>query len=511
MGKFGARFEARFSLNLLGIFPAFFLAFFLAACAPKGLDQAALNYVKDSANLAPAGFSEQLKKEYLGQFFSVWDESFEPPSKKAMFWGLEAKNGFDESKKPIGAAFFAEIEKNMRPESYPSQKTRGIMTKSTAVRVLPTAKPRFLSKDGYPFDRWQNSHIFAFTPVIILHEDASGEWLLVQSSFVSGWVRFDSVAKIRDKDADALKNAAEFAMPKKDKIPLYFKGRFVETARVGMLFEKNGGKIYGYKRDLEGFAVKIALETVRGESGESSESKKSESSAAARAESGESWGNFGGESGESSRDFAAQSRESSKKSRGVSALKTGESSPESSPESRPESAPNANDFATFPLTLSQANIAAAMDALELENYGWGGLYGNRDCSAFVRDVFMNFALWLPRNSLAQIIFTKTAPYAQYIELPKDSAAKIRAILKLGKPFATLLWMRGHIMLFIGEIEGKPVVMHDVWGIRGANGLDLISRIAITTLDSTGDVFLDAENAPAPSLLERIEAMGVLVK
>lgn len=39
----------------------------------------------------------------------------------------------------------------------------------------------------------------------------------------------------------------------------------------------------------------------------------------------------------------------------------------------------------------------------------------------------------------------------------------------GVPFATLLWLRGHITLYIGEYKGEPVMFHNVWGVRTDDG------------------------------------------
>lgn len=36
-----------------------------------------------------------------------------------------------------------------------------------------------------------------------------------------------------------------------------------------------------------------------------------------------------------------------------------------------------------------------------QHYGWGGMFGLRDCSAMTRDLLAPFGIWLPRNSVAQ--------------------------------------------------------------------------------------------------------------
>ena len=83
-------------------------------------------------------------------------------------------------------------------------------------------------------------------------------------------------------------------------------------------------------------------------------------------------------------------------------------------------------------------------------YGWGGYLFNRDCSLAMRDLFVPFGVWLPRNSSAQ------AKAWQYISFVKASPAGKEGIIKdEGVPFATLLWLRGHITLYIGTYKANP--------------------------------------------------------
>lgn len=386
--------------------------------------QKAVIYVNDDRDFVSLEQSEAFKKEYLDKYFSIWANDYAIPSKEEMFWGLNARSGFGESKREISPRIFDELESNMQIHLYPSRKQKAIMVKTANVRVLPTIKPRFSKIDGYPFDRWQNSLIFAFTPIIILHQDKTKEWLLIQSSFVSGWVKADEVAILKPKEIEFLRKTKNFLIPNKDRIPLYYKNHFVESARIGMLFPFLNNQIYGFYRDIDGYAVKIPLTIDR------------------------------------------------------------------------------NDFSIFPLRANQTNIAQIADSLQLENYGWGGLYGNRDCSAFVRDVLMNLGIWLPRNSLAQVNYAKNSPYSVFMALPKENDRKLEILHNFAKPFRTIIWLKGHIMLYLGEYNGLPIVMHDVWGLSNKNGLEILGGISITTLDS--------KDSSSKTLLDRIESINIVI-
>ncbi len=55
-----------------------------------------------------------------------------------------------------------------------------------------------------------------------------------------------------------------------------------------------------------------------------------------------------------------------------------------------------------PLRLTSLAVIKIANELIGEPYGWGGLYGNRDCSSMTRDFFAPFGIWLPRHSEDQV-------------------------------------------------------------------------------------------------------------
>jgi hypothetical protein len=113
-----------------------------------------------------------------------------------------------------------------------------------------------------------------------------------------------------------------------------------------------------------------------------------------------------------------------------------------------------------PLPLNPAWLARVGNQMMGQPYGWGGLYEGRDCSSTVRDVFVPFGIWLPRNSAAQ------GRSGSFIPLEGlDGADKERLIKASGVPFMSLLWMRGHIMLYLGQYRDEIVAFHNIWGLR----------------------------------------------
>jgi cell wall-associated NlpC family hydrolase len=113
-----------------------------------------------------------------------------------------------------------------------------------------------------------------------------------------------------------------------------------------------------------------------------------------------------------------------------------------------------------PLPLNPAWLARVGNQMMGQPYGWGGLYEWRDCSSTLRDLFAPFGIWLPRNSAAQGKSGSVIPLEGL-----DNADKERLIKTSGVPFMSLLWMRGHIMLYLGQYRGESVVFHNIWGLR----------------------------------------------
>jgi hypothetical protein len=141
----------------------------------------------------------------------------------------------------------------------------------------------------------------------------------------------------------------------------------------------------------------------------------------------------------------------------------------------------ANGTALKPLPFTPRNVASIARELIGGKYGWGGLGGKRDCSSTLRDLFSPFGILLPRNSMDQ---AGAGRFVSFLGLSSERKRDI--ILQQGVPWRTLLWIPGHIMLYIGTAQGEPVIFHNFWKIatvtrNGGKGRLVVGRTAITTL------------------------------
>ncbi len=136
-------------------------------------------------------------------------------------------------------------------------------------------------------------------------------------------------------------------------------------------------------------------------------------------------------------------------------------------------------IAKKPIMFNQENIAKIASQFIDEPYGWGGEYDTRDCSALTIDFFAPFGVFLNRNSGQQAKNGYEAISIKNLSVEE----KKRAIIAYAKPFRSLLFVPGHIVLYIGQYENEPIVMHAYWGVRQNDWSKLVTgRTIISTTE-----------------------------
>jgi len=138
-------------------------------------------------------------------------------------------------------------------------------------------------------------------------------------------------------------------------------------------------------------------------------------------------------------------------------------------------------IAQKPIKFNAYNLAYISKQLVGEPYGWGGKENCRDCSALTRDFFSPFGIYLPRNSRQQAVAG-----AESISIKGlDSQTKKQTILNYAKPFRSMLFVPGHITLYLGEKEGEPIILHNYWGVRLNDGSKKVMGRAVITTTTPG--------------------------
>ncbi|MCW8839014.1 MAG: SH3 domain-containing protein [Thiovulaceae bacterium] len=125
------------------------------------------------------------------------------------------------------------------------------------------------------------------------------------------------------------------------------------------------------------------------------------------------------------------------------------------------------------LTFNNKNIQDIFDEVSKSKYGWGGMYGQRDCSSTVRDIYTPFGIWLPRNSSQQSKIGKVISFENL-----DDKQKRKLIKKEAVPFKTLFYKKGHILIYVGIINDEIIAFHNVWGVKTKDKNNKEGRIVV---------------------------------
>ena len=108
------------------------------------------------------------------------------------------------------------------------------------------------------------------------------------------------------------------------------------------------------------------------------------------------------------------------------------------------------------LPYTRANILRQAFKMLGEHYGWGGLNEGRDCSSFIMDIYNVFGIRAPRNADQQ----EAVPGRRIVLRGIGDVASRYALLTQASPGATL-HMRNHVMLYLGEHNGKHYAIHSL--------------------------------------------------
>lgn len=161
----------------------------------------------------------------------------------------------------------------------------------------------------------------------------------------------------------------------------------------------------------------------------------------------------------------------------------------------------------IPLLATPENVAKIAKQFIGMPYGWGDLYGYRDCSATTKDVFSYFGIWLPRDAAQQAELGGKEFHVKDFK----NATRLKMLDAKGIPFFTLIHLDGHIMLYLGKKDGKYYVFHDMWGLKTKHwfrdeGRAVVGKTVITPLDF-GERYINVK----ASLLDRMRGFTVLIQ
>jgi hypothetical protein len=147
-------------------------------------------------------------------------------------------------------------------------------------------------------------------------------------------------------------------------------------------------------------------------------------------------------------------------------------------------------------------------------YGWGGMFGEQDCSSFLIKLFSTVGIVLPRNSAQQ------GNSGKMVYTQSTTAMPSREMLDFfGIPGATLVQMPGHVMLYIGSERGHAYVIHAMWAfveqekdklVARTPARVIVSNLGLSAVSDSGayyDRVSNIRNVDVPRFTGGIDGIG----
>lgn len=309
--------------------------------------------------------------------------------------------------------------------------TYGYAVNNTILRTFPTGDPSYEFPNDIEFDLFSETMLKVWEPVLILHTSADKEWLLVQSRNYCAWAAAKDIAA-----ASAREEWERYLNPQN---PLVVTGNRV-TLNENVYHQKASG--------LELFMGTVLPLVPEQEIPQA----------------------IDGVSKDSGYAVYLPERSSDGKLTVSQAL-----------------IPWNADVREGYLPYTQGAVLRQAFKLLGDRHGWSGMNKSRDTSSAMVDVFGAFGIRLPRNTTQQAhIPGQTEDVSQM-----EDSDKREALLEQ-RP-GSLFIMDGHVMLYLGAVDGTPYVLHSLYVAYDESGTEeIINAIVVTDLslrDKDGDSYL----------------------
>ena len=314
-----------------------------------------------------------------------------------------SKPFWDEAGNPVPKATLDAIVANRALDAIPAQQdTRyGMAVERAALRTFPTALRVFSSQGETDIDRFQESALFPGDPVAVVHASADGQWLFVVSTRYAAWVEARAIAE--GDRATVLGYGARAPY------------RVITGAKPRTVFTREEPRLSELQLDM-GLRMPLANapqdQPVNGQHPYTS------------------W----------ILDLPVRNQDG----------RLG-----FAPALLPRNADSSADY----LPLTRGNLIRQSFKFLGERYGWGHAYNGRDCSGFVSEVYRSMGVQLPRNTSDQAVSPVFARTRFEPGDPREKRMAAIAALDVGD----LIYIPGHVMMYIGHVDGMPYVIHDTNG------------------------------------------------
>ncbi|MEK6599374.1 MAG: SH3 domain-containing protein [Deltaproteobacteria bacterium] len=346
------------------------------------------------------------------------------------------KEMFDRKGRVIKGNFYKDVMDNMNTTGVTESNGLifGVITKKADIRAFPTDEPILKSPSAKDFDAFQYSAIYPPQPVALLHKSKDGKWGFFQTPFVRGWIKMDKIAFANKRD-DINPHASPLSPSQRgtgggagvNQHSLVITGSRVMVFRD----KKNNGNA-----EIVPMGNTFVLQ-------------------------GEDKNYWIVKFPKKDKDGQLQWIEAYIKKKA--------------------------DIHIGYLTYTKRNVINQAFKMLGEGYGWGGRNGLRDCSSFIKDVFAAMGISLPRHSSHQAASGQALLSLDEAAPPEDInssryVSKRERALDSAVPGITLLGLSGHIMLYLGNINGSYYSLHQFFGYHDKDGFRTINKAVVTNLE-----------------------------
>lgn len=117
------------------------------------------------------------------------------------------------------------------------------------------------------------------------------------------------------------------------------------------------------------------------------------------------------------------------------------------------------------LPFTTTNLLKQMFRQLGQVYGWGDQNSDRDCSSAIWAAYKCFGFLLPRNTAQQRLI-EPGNYTTVIR--GDNETIFRTLSENTFRPGAIVLMPGHVMMYLGEIDGEQMIIHQSGGTRNAH-------------------------------------------
>ena len=320
----------------------------------------------------------------------------------------------------------------------------GVSIANTVLKRYPTDDDIYMADSNMYYDEMAQSDLIPFLPVAVLHESADGEWYYIITYGYGGWTRKENVALYDSQEEWLEKSEPEDFL--------------IVTGKELRL------PTDPYNKELSGLLLPMGTKLPIVPIAEVPEDVHGRIS----------YGNYVAKLPTRNEDGMAEE---------IFIF-----------------IPATEDVNPGYLPYTEENVARLALRHLGACYGWAGDNNGQDCSGYVREIYACFGYVMPRAAKPQSEIECTKSY----DVVGQSDNRKTEILK-DAPIGTLLYFPGHIMVYLGTLDGVPYCISSVGNFSEIEN-DTVRQKEVNTVVITD--MLETKRADGRSWLTSIEKIVI---